>query len=120
MWAVDNCWAALAVVIGPSFVAQGLGRDSNGSENKNARQGMTTEWMAHDNGRFSERSYRQNLDMMQNPHFAHVYSADILSELIWELAEGQRTCTNGGWEAWVCPFGCHTVPFGPPEESKND
>jgi hypothetical protein len=36
-------------------------------------------------------------------------------DLVWEFADEQRTCDNGGWNAWVCPFGCHTVPFGPEE-----
>jgi hypothetical protein len=30
---------------------------------------------------------------------------------IWEKAEKLRTCTNGGHEAWVCPFGCHLVAW---------
>jgi hypothetical protein len=34
-----------------------------------------------------------------------------LATKIWEFAEGQATCNNGGFEAWCCPFGCHTVPF---------
>lgn len=41
-----------------------------------------------------------------------------LAETVWLLASEQATCTNGGWEAWVCPHGCgcHMVPFGPDEE----
>lgn len=36
-----------------------------------------------------------------------------LAEFIWEKTNAQRLCTNGGWEAYCCPFGCiaHTVPF---------
>lgn len=30
---------------------------------------------------------------------------------IWEKAEELRTCTNGGHEAWVCPYGCHLVAW---------
>lgn len=35
---------------------------------------------------------------------------------IWERASSEdtgRTCDNGGFNAWLCPFGCgcHTVPF---------
>lgn len=30
---------------------------------------------------------------------------------IWEKAEKLRTCTNGGHEAWVCPYGCHRVDW---------
>jgi hypothetical protein len=36
---------------------------------------------------------------------------DALADAIWERMEQFRTCTNGGHEAWACPFGCHTVPF---------
>lgn len=36
-----------------------------------------------------------------------------LADLVWDRAEEYHTCSNGGWEAYVCPDGCHTVPFGP-------
>ena len=39
---------------------------------------------------------------------------DAIAESIWKLAssyEFGRTCDNGGFNAWVCPHGCHTVPF---------
>ena len=36
-----------------------------------------------------------------------------LAEDIWENAQEYRTCTNGGWEAYVCPSGCHLIPFTP-------
>ena len=44
---------------------------------------------------------------------------DILAEAVWEKAEAQALCTNGGWEAWLCPFGCccHMVPFSPPKQN---
>ena len=38
-------------------------------------------------------------------------AGDILVDSIWERAEEHRTCDNGGFNAWVCPFGCHTVSF---------
>jgi hypothetical protein len=34
-----------------------------------------------------------------------------LVDMIWAFAEQQRTCDNGGFNAWMCPYGCHTVPF---------
>lgn len=37
--------------------------------------------------------------------------ADELAAFVWARAEEKRTCTNGGWQAWVCPYGCHTVSF---------
>jgi len=44
---------------------------------------------------------------------AKTLPADILADAIWEKASAFRTCTNGGHEAWLCPFGCgcHMVPF---------
>lgn len=33
------------------------------------------------------------------------------AENIWGWIEDLRTCTNGGFRAWVCPYGCHTVSF---------
>ena len=37
---------------------------------------------------------------------------DIIADAIWEFAEELRTCDNGGYNAHVCPYGCHTVSFG--------
>ena len=34
-----------------------------------------------------------------------------LASDIWERAAEYATCDNGGFNAHVCPFGCHTVPF---------
>lgn len=35
----------------------------------------------------------------------------FIAERIWEKAEELATCDNGGWNAWCCPDGCHTVSF---------
>ena len=45
---------------------------------------------------------------------------DTLADLVWQRAEEQRRCTNGGWEAYLCPEGCHRVPFDPPADMKED
>ena len=42
---------------------------------------------------------------------------DTLADLVWSRAEEHRTCTNGGHSAYVCPDGCHTVPFDPVDDS---
>ena len=34
-----------------------------------------------------------------------------LADHIWERMEEQATCTNGGHQAWACPFGCHEISF---------
>jgi len=36
-----------------------------------------------------------------------------IRDLIWLFMRDFRTCTNGGHEAYCCPYGCHTVPFDP-------
>jgi hypothetical protein len=46
--------------------------------------------------------------------------ADMLADLVWQRAEDHRTCDNGGWNAYVCPDGCHTVPFEAPEGSDHE
>ena len=50
--------------------------------------------------------------------FAKTHPEDLLADFIWEKMEEQAICTNGGWEAWVCPYGCgcHMVPFSPPKQ----
>ena len=68
------------------------------------------EWEAHtsreeDEGAFDEPKYKAALTA------ARKIPADILADAIWERAEELATCDNGGFNAWVCPFGCHTVSF---------
>ena len=41
---------------------------------------------------------------------------DILADMVWSRADAHRTCSNGGWDCYLCPDGCHTVPFAPVEE----
>lgn len=36
-----------------------------------------------------------------------------IADDIWEFAENFHTCSNGGWDAYMCPFACHTIPFTP-------
>lgn len=36
---------------------------------------------------------------------------DVLAARVWTRAEDFSTCDNGGYDAHVCPYGCHTVPF---------
>lgn len=36
---------------------------------------------------------------------------DILAERVWGRMEELRTSDNGGYNAWCCPDGCHTVSF---------
>ena len=43
---------------------------------------------------------------------AGTLTSDILADYIWERMEEYATCDNGGFNAWCCPYGCHTVSFG--------
>lgn len=43
---------------------------------------------------------------------AHELSNDELVEIIWDYASTYRTCDNGGFNAYMCPDGCHSVSFG--------
>lgn len=56
---------------------------------------------------FDERKYGRAL--------AFAKREDVSDELLMESIIGWtnelRTCTNGGWMAHCCPFGCHMVPF---------
>jgi len=45
---------------------------------------------------------------------ARALSTDAMESDIWDRASGEpygRTCDNGGYNAWLCPSGCHKVPF---------
>jgi hypothetical protein len=47
---------------------------------------------------------------------------DVLADAIWDRASEQQTCDNGGFNAWMCPYGCgpHTVPFNRETEGEGD
>ena len=38
-------------------------------------------------------------------------ATDALADIVWERASELRTCTSGGHDAYVCPYGCHMVSF---------
>jgi hypothetical protein len=65
-----------------------------------------TEWLAREkNGSFSRRLY--SAAKARSSKLAE----ETLADAIWEHASAQRTCDNGGFNAWMCPFGCHKVTF---------
>lgn len=45
---------------------------------------------------------------------ANQLTVEELRELIWRRASEAARCDNGGWNAWMCPFGCHKVSFDAP------
>jgi len=63
---------------------------------------------------FEDRPYRRALSA------AKYMVTEELAERVWELAERQAICTNGGWQAWCCPYGCHEVSFSPNNEDEKD
>lgn len=61
---------------------------------------------------FNERKY--GIALKHASKLCH----DFLVAWIWERAEQFRTCDNGGFNAWICPYGCHAVPFSREESEK--
>lgn len=62
---------------------------------------VTTDLDLRKYGRAIARAKRQGEELGYDK-----LAADILN---W--SSDLATCTNGGWDAWVCPFGCHLLPF---------
>lgn len=58
---------------------------------------------------FDEELYEQALKDADD------LSDDELSDYIWMRMDDQALCDNGGFNAWCCPDGCHTVSFDPEE-----
>lgn len=77
-----------------------------------AQQGKRGQ-QSDDNNLFNERKYNRALAYAKQ----HM-SRQQLADYIWKKAEELRTCTNGGWQAYACPYGCgpHLVRFSPEEE----
>ncbi len=68
------------------------------------------EWRAndgHDDNSFDEEIHSATLQAIAD----NKTSSRALAGTIYNFARDQATCNNGGFEAWVCPFGCHTVRF---------
>jgi hypothetical protein len=86
------------------------------------------EWHAHtsreeDPGAFNEKRYRKARRRAETIYMrlGADFQQERLAEYVWECMEQLATCDNGGWNAWACPYGCHTVPFDPPaKESHNE
>lgn len=71
------------------------------------------EWYASDPAQFATAFSQDKWDEAVRFQMFADLSDEQLAEDIWDRAYTQQVCDNGGWNAWVCPFGCHTVPFGP-------
>lgn len=68
----------------------------------------------HDSDSFDERKYKRALA------YAKTLDDESLADFIWGRASEAATCDNGGWNAWMCPSGCHTVSFSPPDEPEEE
>lgn len=63
-----------------------------------------------------EWAYYNREEAGKHAHFRLPYngrklSQDALADEVWTRAENQALCDCGGFNAWVCPYGCHTVSF---------
>lgn len=76
---------------------------------RDTRNVIAAEWLAADGDNLDERKYARSLPRVAS------WNDERINEFIWEAMERQAMCTNGGWEAHCCPFGCgcHMVPFEP-------
>lgn len=63
---------------------------------------------------FNEEQYNEALAE------AKELADDVLADYIWERMSDAATCDNGGFNAWACPSGCHTVSFSFPKEEHDD
>lgn len=55
---------------------------------------------------FDESAYNSALKSAQMES-----RSGMIVKIVWPYVEEFATCDNGGFNAWVCPYGCHTVPF---------
>jgi hypothetical protein len=75
------------------------------------------EWAASVNT--TEESYRAEFDAdlyAEGLAEARETPIDMVQAEVWEKVKALAVCDNGGFEAWVCPYGCHTLPFDLMEE----
>jgi len=94
-------------------------RDNVGQKSREWLEVCYAEWFAAgvddcgciDGNSFDEEEYSRALEN------ARELPDDVLADHIWDQMQEMATCDNGGWNAWCCPSGCHTVSFSP-EESK--
>jgi len=51
----------------------------------------------------------ENMDTFIKDHKGLTYVKELFARELYDKSEELRTCNNGGYAVWVCPFGCHTV-----------
>ena len=91
---------------------------------------ILAEWKAHNTTdsegcteNFNDRVYRKEQKRLQKRYRRTIalegYVFGFREELVnavWGRMEEQSTCDNGGFNAWCCPYGCHTVSFSAQQE----
>lgn len=60
---------------------------------------------------FDEQAYFEVLSREESLRHGLGTPCDIMADCVWEWMEQQAICDNGGFRAWACPYGCHTVSF---------
>jgi hypothetical protein len=65
---------------------------------------IAAEWDADEVDGFNHELYTEKFKEYEA-------SGRVSATILWNKIKKQRTCDNGGSNAWVCPYGCHTVPF---------
>jgi hypothetical protein len=77
------------------------------------------EWLAHEPAGYDDFNQDAYAAAYQD---ARSIPASDLADTIWRLASNQAICNNGGFDAWVCPYGCgsHAVSFSKDGESYDD
>ena len=78
---------------------------------------IAAEWRMHEKHPDHDEAWTTQWPVslsIMNRKFAGLTEGSI-AEFIWAKAEAQATCDNGGYNAWMCPYGCHPhcVDFGP-------
>ncbi len=81
---------------------------------------IAAEWDASKPGSYGDYSLSGSFDTKRyKREFAHLnamvgrgrMTAGDIAERIWPKMESFATCDNGGFNAYTCPYGCHTVSF---------
>jgi hypothetical protein len=77
---------------------------------------ILAEWQEYVAGGRKEREF--NLDRYEKylSAMSGLFIGETAQESIYQLAKQESNCENGGYEAWVCPYGCHRVSFDREQE----
>jgi len=79
---------------------------------------ILAEWSEY--GRFQNPDYEDSFGELYNKDLNTFRNLplDVLSDVVWDRASELSLCTNGGWLAHLCPYGCgcHMSPFDTVED----